>query len=186
MGAKDLEWRRGGTKATSADGGRDLEAVFHLVRPDGSFDPQHWWIQVKGRSKTVEPTAVQESILSAANRSEVDVVDSHEHAILKSISRLGRDLASTTRSASRNRKYHPKLSSSSVMLCSRAFEKNSGMPAQQIVHASAAIPLSTRLCALTRHSGTGFRRSQPAPCRPALGGGSPWRNITSPAKSVSV
>jgi hypothetical protein len=74
MGARDLEWRRGGEKATSADGGRDLEASFHLESPDGSIDPQRWWIQVKGRSKTVEPAALQETILAVTNRSSVDVL----------------------------------------------------------------------------------------------------------------
>ena len=35
MGAKDMEWRRGGTQTTAADGGRDLEATFHVPVPDG-------------------------------------------------------------------------------------------------------------------------------------------------------
>ncbi len=74
MGAKDLEWRRGGMKATSADGGRDLEAIFPVAVPDGSIDAQRWWVQVKGRSKTVEPAALQETILIVANRPDVDVL----------------------------------------------------------------------------------------------------------------
>lgn len=72
MSAKDLEWRRGGAQTTTADGGRDLEASFHVPGPDGTVDPQRWWFEVKGRSRTVEPAAVQAAVLNAANRPDLD------------------------------------------------------------------------------------------------------------------
>jgi len=40
MGAKDLEWREGGSGNGAADGGRDLEATFHMPTPDGQMEPQ--------------------------------------------------------------------------------------------------------------------------------------------------
>jgi hypothetical protein len=72
LGAKDLEWRRGGAQATSADGSRDIEVLFHFPTPDGMVDLQRWWVQVKGRTKTVEPQAVRDTLTAAANRSDID------------------------------------------------------------------------------------------------------------------
>lgn len=35
---------------------------------------QRWWIEAKGRSRTVEPAVVKEAVLTAAGRADVDVV----------------------------------------------------------------------------------------------------------------
>lgn len=45
MGAKDLEWRIGGTGAGASDQGRDLEATFFIPNPDGEVLRQKWWIE---------------------------------------------------------------------------------------------------------------------------------------------
>src|SRR5689334_11762714 len=45
MGAKDLEWRTGGTGDGAADGGRDLEARFFTPGDDGELISQKWWIE---------------------------------------------------------------------------------------------------------------------------------------------
>jgi hypothetical protein len=63
MGAKDLEWRTGGAGGGAADGGRDLEAHFYTPAADGELEAQKWWIECKGRNRTVEPDEVK----SAAN-----------------------------------------------------------------------------------------------------------------------
>lgn len=65
MGAKDLEWRIGGSGKGAADQGRDLEATFYVPHADGSIESQRWWIECKGRSKTLDPRAVK----TAANNS---------------------------------------------------------------------------------------------------------------------
>src|ERR1035438_10027666 len=54
MGAKDLEWRTGGSGGGAADGGRDLEAVFYAPSMDDELQRQKWWIECKGRAGTVE------------------------------------------------------------------------------------------------------------------------------------
>ena len=74
MGAKDLEWRKGGKRATSADGGRDLEATFYMATPDGEMRKEKWWIQLKGRSNTVEAAAVKEFIVTAEAFSDLGVL----------------------------------------------------------------------------------------------------------------
>jgi len=74
MGAKDLEWRKGGSTVNSPDGGRDIEASFHVPTPDGEMDKQRWWIEVKGRSNTIESTVVHEAVLNAAGKSFIDVL----------------------------------------------------------------------------------------------------------------
>ena len=74
LGAKDLEWRRGGEGAGAADQGRDLEATFQVETPDGSFDAKRWWVEAKGRSRSVERRAVQNALKDAEARSEVDVL----------------------------------------------------------------------------------------------------------------
>lgn len=62
MGASSLVWRAGSaTGVTASDGGRDLEAVFDRPSPDGELDRQRWWVECKGRSRTVERLAVQEA-----------------------------------------------------------------------------------------------------------------------------
>lgn len=65
MGAKDLEWRTGGSGSGAPDGGRDLEATFYSSGADGELEAQKWWIECKGRSSTVDPYEVK----SAANNS---------------------------------------------------------------------------------------------------------------------
>jgi hypothetical protein len=74
MGTRDLEWRVGGTGDGAADGGRDLELTFAIPTPDGDVINERWWIEAKGRKKTVERRAVQESVLNCAGRGEVDVI----------------------------------------------------------------------------------------------------------------
>jgi hypothetical protein len=74
MGAKDLEWRLGGSGGGTADSGRDLEAHFYMSSPDGELTRQRWWIEAKGRSHTVEPAVVKESILNARGVASVDVL----------------------------------------------------------------------------------------------------------------
>jgi hypothetical protein len=74
MGAKDLEWRTGGTGHGAADGGRDLEATFYTPLADGEIDPQLWWVECKGRSGTVEAAAIKSAVLNAQARSDIDVI----------------------------------------------------------------------------------------------------------------
>lgn len=74
MGAKDLEWRIGGSSGGAADQGRDLEAFFYVTSPDGEIIRQKWWIEAKGRSKTVEAHAVKEAIITAAGVYDIDVI----------------------------------------------------------------------------------------------------------------
>lgn len=65
LGAKDLEWRIGGSGGGTADGGRDLEAHFFTPSPDGDMEAQRWWVECKGRSGTVEPDAVKSACVNA-------------------------------------------------------------------------------------------------------------------------
>jgi hypothetical protein len=74
MGAKDLEWRIGGSGGGAADQGRDIEAFFYMPGPDGEIIRQKWWIEAKGRSKTVEARVVKEAIITAAGVHNVDVI----------------------------------------------------------------------------------------------------------------
>lgn len=67
MGARDLEWRTGGSGAGAADGGRDLEATFYVPSPDGDMEPQRWWIECKGRKDTLEADAVKTAVRNALN-----------------------------------------------------------------------------------------------------------------------
>ncbi|TYC91539.1 hypothetical protein FMM79_04620 [Novosphingobium sp. BW1] len=62
MGARDLEWRIGGTGGGAADGGRDIEATFYVPGPDGEMEPQRWWVECKGRKGTVEAAEVQSAV----------------------------------------------------------------------------------------------------------------------------
>lgn len=71
MGAQDLEWRTGGSGSGAADGGRDLEATFYVPSPDGEMEPQHWWIECKGRRGTVEADEVKSAVNNAAARGEL-------------------------------------------------------------------------------------------------------------------
>jgi hypothetical protein len=71
MGARDLQWRIGGAGQGAADGGRDLEATFYLSGPDGDLTPQKWWVDAKGRKRTVEKAAV---MAAAHNAQGIDVL----------------------------------------------------------------------------------------------------------------
>ena len=74
MGAKDLEWRIGGSSGGAADQGRDLEAFFYMPGPDGEMIRQKWWVEAKGRSKTVEARVVKDAIITAAGVHNIDVI----------------------------------------------------------------------------------------------------------------
>jgi hypothetical protein len=74
MGAKDLEWRTGGTGDGAADGGRDLEAHFYTPSADGEIDTQKWWIECKGRKGTVEASEVKSSANNALAIENLDYV----------------------------------------------------------------------------------------------------------------
>lgn len=65
MGAKDLEWRTGGTGAGAADGGRDLEAHFFVPDETGEISSQTWWVECKGRKGTVEASEVKSAVNNA-------------------------------------------------------------------------------------------------------------------------
>lgn len=74
MGAKDLEWRIGGKGKGTADQGRDLELAFFTPSPDGTLTKQIWWVEAKGRTKTVEASEVHEAVLNAAGKDHIEVL----------------------------------------------------------------------------------------------------------------
>jgi Restriction endonuclease len=74
MGAKDLEWRTGGSGGGAADGGRDLEAVFYTPTADAEIEAQKWWIECKGRTATVEPDEVKSAVTNASAIEGLDYV----------------------------------------------------------------------------------------------------------------
>lgn len=74
IGAVDLVWRAGSATGTSRDRGRDVEATFHVEEPGGDFRPERWWLQAKGRTKTLEPGAVKEAATDAQGASGLDVL----------------------------------------------------------------------------------------------------------------
>lgn len=75
MSASSLAWRAGSTSGiTASDGGRDMEVIFDRPSPDGELERQTWWVECKGRSGTVERSAVQEAVLDAGARSDIDVL----------------------------------------------------------------------------------------------------------------
>ncbi len=74
MGAKDLEWRTGGSGGGAADGGRDLEAHFYTPTADQEMEPQIWWVECKGRSGTVESDEVKNAIVNAQVKGNLDYV----------------------------------------------------------------------------------------------------------------
>lgn len=59
IGARDLAWRVGGTGHGAADGGRDLEARFHVPDASGEIIARQWWVECKGRTGTLEAEAVK-------------------------------------------------------------------------------------------------------------------------------
>ena len=65
LGARDLEWRTGGSGEGGADGGRDLEATFYVPFPDGEMDGDRWWVECKGRSGILEANAVKIAVNNA-------------------------------------------------------------------------------------------------------------------------
>lgn len=73
IGAKNIDWRVGGTGGGAADGGRDLECTFHIPEPSGDIASQRWWVEVKGRVSSVSPSDIKESVLTVAGKPEVDV-----------------------------------------------------------------------------------------------------------------
>jgi hypothetical protein len=73
MGAKELQWRIGGTGQGAADQGRDLEMSFYTSLPDGELAKQHWWVEAKGRASSVEPADVKSSVINVAERTDIDV-----------------------------------------------------------------------------------------------------------------
>ncbi len=74
IGAVDLVWRAGSATGTSPDRGRDVEAVFHVEGPGGDFRPERWWLQAKGRSRTVEPQAVKDAVIDAQGAKDLAVL----------------------------------------------------------------------------------------------------------------
>lgn len=62
LGARDLEWRTGGSGGGVADGGRDLEVTFYVPSPDGEMEEERWWVECKGRSGTLEANAVKSAV----------------------------------------------------------------------------------------------------------------------------
>lgn len=75
MGAKRLVWRAGADAGvTAADGGRDLEAIFERPTPEGELDRKLWWIEAKGRAGTVPKRDVQDFIVNATARTDIDVL----------------------------------------------------------------------------------------------------------------
>lgn len=74
MGASQLVWRSGGPGGGSSDGGRDLEATFHRPTPDGDIESEYWWVEAKGRTKTVEPDAVKSAVINSHDRKQLDLI----------------------------------------------------------------------------------------------------------------
>ena len=74
MGAKDLEWRIGGKGIGAPDQGRDLELSFYVSSPDGDLVKQRWWIEAKGRTGTVEPSEVKNTVVNVTGKPDVDVL----------------------------------------------------------------------------------------------------------------
>jgi hypothetical protein len=74
IGAQELVWRAGASEGVrAADGGRDLEAVFTRVTPDGDLERARWWIEAKGRAGTVGKADVVAAVHAVTGRSDVDV-----------------------------------------------------------------------------------------------------------------
>lgn len=72
IGARDLEWRLGGTGGGAADGGRDLEGRFYTPGADGQVEAKRWWIECKGRNGTVEKDAVTSACNNVLSDETVD------------------------------------------------------------------------------------------------------------------
>jgi hypothetical protein len=74
MGAQNLEWRIGGAGDGASDGGRDLEFTFVIPCPDGEIRTERWWVEAKGRKRTVESNAVKAAVINAESRRDLDVI----------------------------------------------------------------------------------------------------------------
>jgi hypothetical protein len=73
MGAKDLEWRLGGSGDGAADQGRDFECSFYTSTPDADLQQEKWWIEAKGRKNKLAASTVRESVINCAGRNDIDV-----------------------------------------------------------------------------------------------------------------
>jgi len=51
-----------------------LECSFYVSSPEGELIKQKWWIEAKGRKKTVEPTEIKESVINASGKKDIDVL----------------------------------------------------------------------------------------------------------------
>ncbi|NOX56922.1 MAG: restriction endonuclease [Planctomycetes bacterium] len=77
MGAKELTWRIGGKGQGAADQGRDLELSMNVPMPDGEFRKERWWVQARGRKKTLAQSDFSEVVNNATvgrGGERVDVV----------------------------------------------------------------------------------------------------------------
>ncbi|MCF3145781.1 restriction endonuclease [Streptomyces platensis] len=82
LGAKEVTWRSGGEGITNSDGKRDIEATFFLPSPEGDVRRERWWVECKGRSRTVEKDAVMSAATNAfafSNQVDVLVIASNSH-----------------------------------------------------------------------------------------------------------
>lgn len=75
MGGTDMSWRAGTTNGVhAADGGRDIELTFRSPSDDGGTLHERWWVESKGRERTVGKRLVQDAVLNALAYSDVDVI----------------------------------------------------------------------------------------------------------------
>ena len=74
MGAKDLEWRTGGSGDGAPDGGRDLEATFYTPGADEEIESKSWWIECKGRTGTVEAAEIKSTVVNAEAKGGLDYI----------------------------------------------------------------------------------------------------------------
>jgi hypothetical protein len=74
MGAVEVEWRLGNEDAPTADQGRDIEASFSISTPDADVVRQRWWIECKGRKRTLEASVVKSSVNNVTANPEIDVL----------------------------------------------------------------------------------------------------------------
>jgi hypothetical protein len=95
MGAKDLEWRTGGTGGGAAYVGRDLEARFYTPIADGELEAQKMVGRMQGRTGTVEPSEVQSAVNNPGYQQAGLCHHCDEHPVLQSHTKLGEDLQAT-------------------------------------------------------------------------------------------
>ncbi|WP_156213285.1 restriction endonuclease [Lentzea aerocolonigenes] len=74
MGAVEVEWRSSAQGITTSDGGRDIEAIFEQVTPDGDVKREKWWIDAKRRNGTVRPGDVKDVVNNSAAESDLACV----------------------------------------------------------------------------------------------------------------